>query len=86
MSTNTLPPLDDPSFRGRLQRALDDLGNQKQTRNKPVQLPAYLVATVPPAADWAYCLIQVTNETGGSVPAFSDGVAWRRVTDRAIIS
>lgn len=86
MTANTLPPLSDPSFPGRLQRALDDLGKQKQTRNTPVQLPSYLVATVPPAADWAFCLIQVTNETGGSVPAFSDSSVWRRVTDRAIIS
>jgi hypothetical protein len=31
-------------------------------------------------------MIYVSNETGGAVPAFSDGAAWRRVTDRAIIS
>ena len=28
----------------------------------------------------------VTNEVGGSIPAFWDGTNWRRVTDRAIIS
>lgn len=27
-----------------------------------------------------------TNETGGSVPVFCDGAAWRRCTDRAVAS
>ena len=30
--------------------------------------------------------IFVTDETGRSVPAFSDGTNWRRTTDRAIVS
>ncbi|KAF0135604.1 MAG: hypothetical protein FD152_1267, partial [Xanthobacteraceae bacterium] len=45
------------------------------------------VATVPSAsAMTAGTHIYVTNETGGAVPAFSDGSNWRRVTDRAVIS
>ena len=28
----------------------------------------------------------VSNESGGAVPAFSDGTNWRRVTDRAIVT
>lgn len=48
-------------------------------------LPSYTVATVPAAAPAAQ-MIYVTNETGGAVPAFSDGTNWRRVTDRAIVS
>jgi hypothetical protein len=35
-----------------------------------------------PAAQFVYC----SNESGGSVPAFSDGTNWRRVTDRAIVT
>ena len=35
-----------------------------------------------PAAQFVYC----SDETGGSVPAFSDGTNWRRVTDRQIVS
>lgn len=31
-------------------------------------------------------LVLVADETGGPVPAFSYGGAWRRVTDRAVIS
>lgn len=27
-----------------------------------------------------------TNESGGAVPVFSDGAAWRRYTDRAVAS
>ncbi len=30
--------------------------------------------------------IYVTDEAGGAVPAFFDGAAWRRCTDRNVIS
>jgi hypothetical protein len=49
-------------------------------------LDAFAVADVPPAADNARLMIFVTDESGGAIPAFSDGTDWRRVTDRAIIS
>lgn len=52
----------------------------------PVILPTYTVAGVPSAVDNARGMIYVSNESGGAVPAFSDGTNWRRVTDRAIIS
>lgn len=48
-------------------------------------LPSYTVATVPVSAV-AGTQIFVTDEVGGSIPAFWDGTNWRRVTDRAIIS
>ena len=35
-----------------------------------------------PAAQFVYC----SDESGGAVPAFSDGTNWRRVTDRAIVT
>ena len=47
-------------------------------------LPSYTVSTLP--AHIAGGMIFVTDETGGSIPAFSDGTNWRRVTDRAIVS
>lgn len=53
---------------------------------EPAYLPSYTVSGVPAAADWQGSLIYVSNESGGAVPAFSDGTNWRRVTDRAIIS
>ena len=31
-------------------------------------------------------MIYVSDESGGAVPAFSDGSDWRRVSDRAVIS
>lgn len=49
-------------------------------------LPSYTVSTVPTASEYTGGEIYVTDETGGAVPAFSDGMNWRRVTDRAIIS
>lgn len=52
----------------------------------PIRLQQTLVANLPSAADWSGGLVLVTDEVGGSVPAFSDGTNWRRVTDRAIVS
>ncbi len=57
---------------------LNLLGNQ-------VQLQTYTVSTLPSSAT-AGGLIFISDETGGPVPAFSDGTEWRRVTDRAIVS
>ena len=31
-------------------------------------------------------MVYVSNESAGAVPAFSDGVAWRRTTDRTVVS
>ena len=50
-----------------------------------VQLPTYTVATLPSAAT-AAGMIFVSDETGGAVPAFSDGTVWRRCTDRATVA
>jgi len=52
----------------------------------PFGLPSYTVAGVPAAGSYTAHMIYVSNESGGAVPAFSDGVNWRRVTDRAIIT
>ncbi len=49
-----------------------------------IELKIYTVATLPPQKEGF--MIYVINEVGGSIPAFSDGTNWRRVTDRAIIS
>ena len=51
-----------------------------------VILDSYTVATVPDATEYQAGMIFVSDETGGAVPAFSDGTNWRRVTDRAVIS
>jgi len=48
-------------------------------------LPTYTVSTLPSSSTPAQ-MIFVSNESGGPVPAFSDGTNWRRVTDRAIVS
>ncbi len=55
--------------------------------NAVVRLASYTVAGVPSAStSGAGAQIYVSNESGGAVPAFSDGTSWRRVTDRAVIS
>ena len=48
-------------------------------------LPSVTVSTLPSATIPAQ-MIYVSNESGGAVPAFSDGTNWRRVTDRAIVT
>ena len=52
-----------------------------------VKPATYTVATVPSAAAHDVgALINVSDEVGGFVPAFSDGTNWLRMTDRTVIS
>ena len=48
-------------------------------------LPSFVVSSLPSVTPAGQMLF-VTDETGGAVPAFSDGTNWRRVTDRQIVS
>ena len=52
----------------------------------PLVVPTYTVATVPAAASYTGGIIYVSDESGGAVIAFSDGAAWRRLTDRVVVS
>lgn len=52
---------------------------------KPIQLASYAKASLPSVSP-AGQMIYVTDETGGAVPAFSDGTNWRRVQDRNVVS
>ena len=51
-----------------------------------IQLTSFAVAGLPAASANTTVMLYVSDETGGAVPAFSDGTNWRRVTDRAIVS
>lgn len=68
------------SYLDELSQMLNDslLGDQ-------VTLSSYVVAGLPAVTTFPG-LIFVSDETGGAVPAFSDGTNWRRVTDRAVVS
>lgn len=57
-----------------------------QTTLAPLKLRSYTVATLPSASTYDDSIIMVSDETGGTTPAFSDGTNWRRVADRAIVS
>lgn len=46
---------------------------------------SFVVASLPSAAQPGQ-MIYVSDETAGSVMAFSDGSNWRRITDRAVVS
>lgn len=62
--------------------------------NVALGINGYSKASLPPATEWASnastgaysALIYVIDDVGGPVPAFSDGIVWRRVTDRNVIS
>lgn len=48
---------------------------------------SFTVATLPSAATrGAGSFIYVSDATGGSIIAFSDGTNWRRTTDRSVIN
>jgi hypothetical protein len=73
----------------------DGAGNKRMTIDSSghsrfegiVQPKSYTVAGLPAAATaGAGAIAYVSNESGGAVLAFSDGSAWRRVTDRAVVS
>lgn len=49
-------------------------------------LPRYVVAQLPSPKASKNVMVIVTDESGGEVPAWSDGTDWRRVTDRAIVT
>jgi len=68
----------------RVNAALTKDGTDSMTA--PLRLATYVVADLPDATLWVRSIVYVSDETGGAVPAFSDGTNWRRVTDRAIVS
>lgn len=51
-----------------------------------IQLKTYTVGTLPSAATYPRGLIYVSDQSTGAEPAFSDGVNWRIVSTRAIVS
>lgn len=57
----------------------------KVTAAVPFELPNYAKASLPTGM-LAGAFIFVTDDVGGSTPAFFDGTNWRRVADRAIVS
>ena len=78
-------------FEGRPTLEWADFFEQIEQDNALHKLKPYTVAQLQ-AMDAAgtisgYPLVICTNESGGPVPVFWDGVGdWRRVTDRAVIS
>jgi len=62
------------------------LVNDANSTVNVVPIPAYTLATVPDATQFADGSIIVSNESGGRTVATSDGLVWRRVSDGAVIS
>lgn len=51
------------------------------------RMPTYTVATLPAASvSNVRAVVYVSNESGGATLAFSDGINWRRVQDRIVVS
>lgn len=75
---------DAPAWAYELARRVE-LEIQEQAQ-QPVALPSFTTSDLPDSVTFRQRWIYVTDEAGGAVPAFSDGVAWRRCTDRAVVS
>jgi hypothetical protein len=55
--------------------------------DSPMPLRVYKVSELPDATQFTNGEhVFVSDESGGPIPAFSDGTDWRRVTDRVIVS
>jgi hypothetical protein len=73
----------------RVQQILDDLSRNVQQVNQPYQTAVVTVADITAgkvSAAKEGLAVTVKDEVGGSVLAVSDGAAFRRTTDRAIVS
>jgi|TARA_R110000744_G_scaffold159889_1_gene275978 hypothetical protein len=53
---------------------------------QPVMVPTHTVASLPSVSRWNNCTIKVSDETGGSTLAVSNGTNWLRVSDGAVVS
>ena len=53
---------------------------------QPVAVPSYVVADLPDAFRFTNCVVKVSDETGGSTLAVSNGTNWLRVSDGAVVS
>jgi hypothetical protein len=78
-------PKDAPGW---AQQLADDVTRELRVRARgfPVVLAPFPKSDLPLASRWVDSWIVVTDDVGGRVPAFSDGVNWRRCTDRNVIS
>lgn len=71
----------------RLNNALQKDGTEAMDAPMPVQHSTVVeLPALHPAADWEGALLYISNEAGGKTIAFSDGVDWRRVQDRNIVT
>lgn len=77
-------------FRENMLEIVRDFDTTFQRKGLPVVLPVATAADVIAGIKYRPLtsgrLIHVEDEAGGAVTAFADGVAWRRVTDRAVVS
>lgn len=53
---------------------------------EPLLLSTYTVAGLPDPTQFKNCSVMVSNEAHGNVPAYSDGVHWRRYSDNATVT
>ena len=76
---------DAPGWAHRLAADIDRQLARLTGYRAPVRLTAFPKTDLPSAADYTGCMIYVPDATGGPVPAYSDGSAWRR-PDATVIS
>jgi hypothetical protein len=76
-------PRDAPAWARQL---ADDVDAALRPRGSPAVLAQFSKADLPDPARWVGAWIYVTDEVGGAVPAYSDGIAWRRASDGAVVA
>jgi hypothetical protein len=70
------------------QTLADDVTRELRVRARgfPVVLAKFPKADLPLASRWIGSWIWVTDDVGGAIPAYSDGVNWRRCDSAVVIS
>lgn len=71
-------PQDAPAWAHRLAADLDRQIARLSSYRAPLRLTPFGKTDLPSAASYEGCWIYVPDATGGPVPAYSDGSAWRR--------
>lgn len=79
-------PRDAPAWARALADDVTAHFDRMAARGFPVRMPSYPKADLPSAAAYPNTWIYVADDVGGATPAFSDGVVWRRTSDRAVIA
>jgi hypothetical protein len=79
-------PQYDAQNEGNFRRDVEQAFGQAASSASVNVLKSYVKTDLPDPVPVPGMMIFVSNDVGGSTPAFSDGTSWRRTSDRAVIA